>query len=191
MRSLHILIVFFLAVACDVCYQTDCANGGECYQGVCRCEDGIERTVCKRDTCFFPNPCEHGHCEYGFCICDEYWTGQNCDSLTYIDHDGKYYGGYVCDNYQTLGLLEIDHTQDLSIFDFYEPNHRLTYEALFTTTRAFVIEWQPAFTFEDGNSIYVDGAGKMTSEGIEMNIRYFYEEDGEEFMCTYFGEKKM
>ena len=122
LKTIYLLIfTLFITVSCSECWKTECANGGECLNDECLCEDGVNRPLCQLDTCMNKLECENGHCEYGFCVCDEYWIGDKCDSLTYIDHSGDYFGGYECNNITvTTDIVSVSGTEDQDSFRFIE-----------------------------------------------------------------------
>ena len=153
---------------------------------VCVCEDGIARLTCLKDTCFQESPCKHGNCEYGFCACDENWIGEKCDSLDYVDHSGEYFGGFICNGYQTLSSVEVDGTSDRRRFQVRESEFNLVYYAIFQDPHNFTVESQIAKEY-NGILTYVYGSGRIKDKKLEMEI--YYVTDGDSAPCTFDGKR--
>ena len=186
------IFTLFITVSCSECWKTECANGGECLNDECSCEDGVNRPLCQLDTCMNELECENGHCEYGFCVCDEYWIGDKCDSLTYIDHSGDYFGGYECNNITvTTDIVSVSGTEDQDTFRFMEERTGYHYYVGFVNRNSFIITPQRAYG-SDFEWIEVRGSGKIKIEEIQMEIRYTtyeFENIQDYSNCDFDGEK--
>jgi hypothetical protein len=155
--SIIFIFTFFVSpTGCDECDRVQCLNGGECIRGECYCDDGALRPFCVLDSCLSENNCQNGHCEYGICICDGFWAGENCDVSTYIDHSGDYYGGFDCDGYYTeSGIISVAKTSEPNVFLFREENYYYEYQTEFTSIDQFVISHQRAIS--GSQPVYVEG----------------------------------
>ncbi|HAW18955.1 MAG TPA: hypothetical protein DCX14_02130 [Flavobacteriales bacterium] len=186
MRLLFAVFVVLFFIGCDQCARVKCLNGGTCYNGVCVCEDGYARPSCLKDTCFQVNPCKHGNCEYGYCICDENWIGEKCDSLDYVDHSGDYFGGFICDGYQTLSFVGVDKTSDRRRFQIRENEFNIVYNAIFQGPHNFTVDSQLARDY-NGIKTYVHGSGSIKDKELEMEI--YYTTDGDSDVCMFDGKR--
>ncbi|ESO95068.1 hypothetical protein LOTGIDRAFT_188920, partial [Lottia gigantea] len=55
----------------------------KCADGTFSCEREISTILCVHEPECQPNDCnQHGHCVLGKCVCDGYWVGSDCSSLS-------------------------------------------------------------------------------------------------------------
>lgn len=72
----------FTGQLCEVplCTPNMCQPGQQCqgqeHRAPCLCPDGSPGCVPAEDNC----PCHHGHCQRSLCVCDEGWTGPECET---------------------------------------------------------------------------------------------------------------
>ncbi len=169
---IYYIVLFLLLTACNECWRTECVNGGECVNGTCICEDGVERPFCQLDTCVKIDDCKNGHCEYGYCICDADWVGEKCDSLAYEDHSGEYFGSYSCNNtYIITDIIDVLGTQDKDTFRFKEEKSNYRYYVGFETRNNFII---PAQKVHGDEYFYIEvsGSGSIKKDVLEMRLKY-------------------
>jgi hypothetical protein len=189
-----ILLSVLLALAisaCDECRSVKCANGGVCINGDCVCEDGIARPFCTLDTCLEASSCVNGNCEYGFCVCDNDWSGEACDVRIYKNHAGGYFGGYSCNNtYISTATLELSEVNQRDSFEFFETDLNYRYFAIFVTIDSFYVPLQLVRNAQP--FVYLSGNGSIREDEINYDVFYetLYTTHTEYTSCAFEGLKR-
>ena len=188
LKSIAYFLFFSILTAfissCNTCIGVDCPNESQCDGGQCVCSDGVNRLTCKLDTCFPGVPCEHGNCEYGFCNCAENWSGAACDSLLYEDHEGDYFGPFICNNYQEVSMVQVRRTSDQRQFKILEPAYDYAYLADFIDANRFQVAKQVNQTTM--GPLYIQGYGRI-EKGV-MHLNTTYSNDSIAVNCAFEGE---
>ena len=82
----------------ELCWNVDCGDHGTCnpYNGTCACKEGWSGSKCQFRICNYhgQNNNNNGK-DKDKCVCDQYYTGDECEKCVEGDSNGN---KYICDN---------------------------------------------------------------------------------------------